>query len=193
VNADHEGALQGGLTVRRTVIGLLGSIALLGSTLCCRQAENTAATELGHGIAGTWLGTCEFGPFGPGETAFIRTYHPDGTGMTTSSRALGAGDPLSNGLSTTHHLQWEEAGPRAIRWRILHFGHDADGNLVYISRTHGMTEFDEEFESWNETFQVEVFEPHALLEPMNPNDPDAEPSATGEGTCKAKRLHIRIP
>jgi hypothetical protein len=179
--------------VRRTAIGILGSIALLGSTLCCQQPENTAATDLGRRIAGTWLGTCEWGALEPTEAAFIRTYHADGTGMTTSSRALGAGDPLKNGLSTTHHMQWEEAGPRAIRWRILHFGHDADGNLKYISRTHGMTEFDEEFESWNDTFQIEVFEPRALLVPPNPNNPDAEPSGTGEGTCKARRLHIRIP
>jgi hypothetical protein len=56
-----------------------------------------------------------------------------------------------------------------------------------------MIEFDEEFESWNGTFQVEVFEPHVLLEPLNPNSSGAEPSGTGEGACKAKRLHIRIP
>jgi hypothetical protein len=165
---------------------LLVALLLLAA---CAQPE----TDLGEEIAGVWLGTCEWGGLSGAETGFITTYHPDGTGVTTSSRAMGAGDPERHGLSTTHHILWEESGTRAIRWRILHFGHDTDGSLRYLSRTHGVMEFDQDFESWSGTFQVEVLEPRDLLEPLDPNDPEVEPSATTEGACKGKRLHVQYP
>jgi hypothetical protein len=168
---------------------LLCLLAALPFLPACSQPQ----TDLGERIAGVWLGTCEWGGLGPVESAYITTYHSDGTGVTTSSRALGAGDPEKHGLGTTHHILWEEAGERSIRWRVLHFGHHADGSLRYLSRTHGLMEFDESFDSCSGTFQVEVFEPRDLLDPLDPNDPDAKPLAAPEGNCRARRLRIRIP
>jgi hypothetical protein len=175
--------------VRITSAGLLiVAVALFSVPSCYSPGGGT----LGQNIAGVWLGTCEYGEHRGIETAYITTYHADGTGMTTSSRALGAGDPNRYGLSTTHHMVWEQTGARTIRWRILHFGHEADGSIRYLSRTHGLMEFDQEFESCTGSFEIEVFEPEDLVEPLSPNDPDAVPAGSGKGACRAKRLQIQI-
>ena len=170
-------------------IGLaLLSIVVLATTCCGPGRE----VDLGDRIAGTWLATGEIDAR-PGESsAFIITYHPSGTATATSERMFGAGRADESGLSSTHHVQWEVSGPRQIRWRVLHFGHDSDGTLKYISRTHGVRDFDEEFESSTGSFWVEVFEPPALLDPLAPNNLQAEPIATTEGTDMARRLHVQL-
>ena len=71
---------------------------------------------------------------------------------------------------------------------MLHFGHDAEGNPTYISRTHGTREFDEGFESSRGSFRVELFAPGALLDPLDPGNAAAEPLGTAEGTDEARRL-----
>ena len=148
--------------------------------------------ELGERIAGTWLGTAEVDAPGFEPSAFIVTYHPSGTATATSERMFGAGQADENGLSSPHHIQWEPNGPQRIRWRVLHFGHDSEGHLTYISRTHGVREFDEDFESSSGSFQVEVFNPGTLLDPLDPNSLQAEPIATTKGTDVARRLHVRL-
>jgi len=127
---------------------------------------------------------------GAARAAFITTYHPDGTAFTTSARAWGAGDPERYGLSSTHHIQWEAVGPRTIRWRLLHFGHEVDGSLKFVSRTHGVLEFDETFERGNGTFQVDVLAPGAVLDPLDPNNPAAEPLFSAEGRNEIRRLRV---
>jgi hypothetical protein len=176
--------------MRKTLLALLASAVLLWLPSCGERAESPAANELGHKIAGTWLGNYEFEDAGSIRAGFITTYHPDGTGFTTSSRAWGAGDPERYGLSSTHHIQWEATGLRTIRWRLLHFGHEPDGSLRHVSRTHGVLEFDETFERGNGTFQVEVLAPEAVLDPLDPNNPAAEPLFRGEGRNEIKRLHL---
>ena len=106
---------------------------------------------------------------------------------------MGAGDPERHGLSTTHHILWEATGPRSIRWRLLHFGHETDGSLRYLSRTHGTVEFDESFESGTVSFQVEVHEPDSLLDPLDPNHPSRDPIFTSSGEARIRRLHVGGP
>lgn len=186
--------------MNRILLVFLSAIALL--VISCAQgppeegsasAEREPAPALGERIAGTWLGTYEIDAAEASRTGFVATYHADGTAVTTSERMFGAGHPDRHGLSSTNHVQWEATGPRAIRWRVLHFGYDSDGNLTYVSRSHGTREFDEDFESSRGAFQVEVFAPDALLDPLDPNNPAAEPIATAKGTDEARRLHVRIP
>jgi hypothetical protein len=150
-----------------------------------------AEDHIGQRIAGTWLGSYEFGESETTRAAFITTYLPDGTAFTTSARAWGAGDPEKHGLSSLHHIRWEPAGPREIRWRLLHFGHETDGRLRYLSRTHGTVEFDEAFQQGDVFFQVEVFEPDALLDPLNPNNETAEPFYTASGRSEIRRLRVK--
>jgi hypothetical protein len=157
------------------------------------SAEQGQPMEFGERIAGTWLGTYAIDAPEAVRTGFISTYHPDGTAVTTSERMFGAGRSDRHGLTSTNHVQWEATGPREIRWRVLHFGYDSEGSLTYISRTHGTREFDDDFESCRGAFQVEVFAPDALLDPLDPNNPVAEPIATAEGTDEARRLHVQIP
>jgi hypothetical protein len=179
--------------MREMWLAVAASVALLGLVSCLQRAEAPATSELGPRIAGTWLGTYEVDSPDSFRAAFITTYHPDGTAVTTSARAMGGGDPARYGLSTTHHIQWEATGPCEIRWRLLHFGHDVEGNLTYISRTHGVLEFDEAFEEGNGSIQVEVHAPDALLDPLAPNNPEAEPIFTARGRNTIRRLHTRIP
>jgi hypothetical protein len=168
-------------------------MAALGLLSCQERVEDAATARLGARSAGTWLGSC--GPIGSAgeEGAFITTLHRDGTAFTTSSRALGAGDPERHGLSSTQHIEWEGTGPRSIRWRLLHFGHEVDGSLRYLSRTHGRMEFDEVFRHGTVSVQVEVHEPEALLDPLDPNNTTAEPIFTVSGSCEIRRLHIGVP
>jgi hypothetical protein len=175
------------------VFAVLASVATMGLLSCLERAENPPTVQLGHRIVGTWLGSGEFGGPETKRGAFITTYHPDGTALTTSARALGAGDRERHGLSTTQHVQWEPTGTRSIRWRLLHFGHETDGSLRYLSRTHGIVEFDEAFQQGTVSFQVEVFEPEALLDPLDPNDPAAEPVFVTSGTAEIRRLHAGGP
>ena len=190
--------------MNRILLALLSVVGLL--VMSCAQgpegdASGTGAeglsdersAELGERIAGTWLGTYAIDAPEAAKTGFISTYHPDGTAVTTSERMFGAGRSDRHGLSSTNHVQWEATGPREIIWRVLHFGYDSEGNLTYISRTHGTREFDDDFESCRGAFQVEVFAPDALLDPLDPNNPVAEPIATTHGTDEARRLHVRIP
>ena len=172
------------------LLGLAGTILL--SLASCREPATESTRDLGREIAGTWLGSYEVEGPGSFQAAFITTYHADGTAATTSARALGAGDPARNGISTTHHIQWEASGEREILWRLLHFGHDVDGSLRYLSRTYGSLTFEEDFESGDGPFQVEVFAPDALLEPLDPNRGDAEPLFTARGQSTIRRLHTRI-
>jgi hypothetical protein len=181
------------------------SIVMLAAVACAQGPGSDASgtgtadvageqsVDLGDRIAGTWLGSYEIDAPEASRTGFIATYHADGTAVTTSERMFGAGRSDRHGLSSTNHVQWEATGPREIRWRVLHFGYDADGNLTYVSRSHGSREFDEDFESSRGTFRVEVFAPEALLDPLDPNNAAAEPIATAEGTDEARRLHVRIP
>jgi hypothetical protein len=143
---------------------------------------------MGEHIAGAWLGTYELDAADSDRTAFLITYHADGTATATSERAYGAGNPDQYGLSNTHHVVWEAVGSREVRWRLLHFGHDAAGNLTYISRTHGTREFDEDFASSRGSFRVEVFAPGDLLDPLDPGNAAAEPIGTAEGTDEARKL-----
>jgi hypothetical protein len=175
--------------MRRTLLALLAGVVLLVPA-CGQQAQPPAGSELGHKIAGTWLGSYEFGADESVRSGFITTYNPDGTAFTTSARAWGAGDPERYGLSSTHHIQWVAVGPRTIRWRLLHFGHEPDGSLRYVSRTHGVMEFDGAFERGNGTFQVEVLPPEAVLEPLDPNNPVAKPLFTAGGRNEIRRLHV---
>lgn len=186
--------------MNRTPFVLLSVVTLL--VISCAQEvplEGPASVEqeplaaLGERIAGTWLGTYEIDAPEASKTGFIATYHADGTAVMTSERMFGAGRPDRHGFSSTNHVQWEAAGPREIRWRVLHFGYDADGSLTYVSRSHGTRAFDEEFESSRGAFRVEVFAPEALLDPLDPNNATAEPIATAEGTDEARRLHVSIP
>jgi hypothetical protein len=140
--------------MNRILLVFLSAIALL--VISCAQgppeegsasAEREPAAALGERIAGTWLGTYEIDAPEAAKTGYIATYHADGTAVTTSERMFGAGHPDRHGLSSTNHVQWEATGPRAIRWRVLHFGYDSDGSLTYVSRSHGTREFDEDFES----------------------------------------------
>jgi hypothetical protein len=181
------------VVVSRVLLVLLASLAFLGLCSCQERAEESAMTQLGAKIAGTWLGAGQFGDIEPIRGESITTYSPDGTGFATSSRALGAGDPERNGVSNTHHIQWEATGPLSIRWRLLHFGHKADGSLRYLSRTHGTVEFDETFQRGAVAFQVEVYEPQALLDPLDPNSTEAEPIFTTSGNGEMRRLHVGGP
>jgi hypothetical protein len=149
--------------------------------------------DLGPKIAGTWLGISEFGTPQTTRGQFIVTYHADGTGFATTSRAMGAGDPERFGLSAPHHIQWEAAGPRSIRWRLLHFGYEADGSPRYLSRTHGTVEFDETFQRGAVSFQVEVHEPGALFDPLDPNREEVEPIFTTSGSGEIRRLRVEVP
>jgi hypothetical protein len=176
--------------MRKTWLALLAGVVVAGLPCCQERADCPATGELGHKIAGTWLGSGEVGDTETTRAAFITTYHAEGTAVATSARALGAGDPERHGLSTTHHIQWEATGPRSIRWRVMHFGHEVDGSLRYLSRTHGTVEFDETFQRGSVSFQVEVYEPEALLEPLDPNNPAAEPIFTTSGTSEIRRLHV---
>jgi hypothetical protein len=185
--------------MNRISLVLLSVAALL--VISCTQeppeagsasAEREGPAALGERIAGTWLGSYVIDAQASSRTAFIATYHADGTAVTTSERMFGAGHPDRHGLSSTSHVQWEATGSREIRWRVLHFGHDAEGKLTYISRSHGTREFDEAFESSRGAFRVEVFAPEALLDPLDPNSATAEPIATAKGTDEARRLHVGI-
>jgi hypothetical protein len=177
----------------RVSLVLLASFVSLGLCSCQDRAGESATTRLGAKIAGTWLGTGQFGDVEPIRGESITTYSSDGTGFATSSRALGAGDPERNGVSNTHHIQWEATGPFSIRWRLLHFGHKADGSLWYLSRTHGTVEFDEALQRGAVSFQVEVFEPDALLDPLDPNNTEAEPIFTTSGEGEIRRLLVGGP
>jgi hypothetical protein len=170
-------------------------VAALAATLpgCVRQADPCANDAIGSRIAGPWLGSYEFGEGETQRSPFITTYHADGTAYTTSGRSMGAGDPGRYGLSTTHHIRWEATGPRSIRWRLLHFGHEPDGRLRYISRTHGSVEFDEAFERGTVSFQIEVHAPESLLDPLDPNHPSGEPIFTSSGQAEIRRLHVKAP
>jgi hypothetical protein len=176
----------------RTALALVCSV-LVPAVACTTGPGTERGDDLGRRIAGTWLATYEIDVPDSAPVAFIVTYHADGTATTSSERMFGAGDPDRHGLGGTGHIQWEAAGPREIRWRVLHFGYDSDGGLSYISRTHGVREFDERFESSRGSFHVEVFPPATLLDPLDPNGTGSEPLATAEGTDTARRLHVRIP
>ena len=179
--------------MRKSLLALVASSVVICLLSCVDRAEDRATPGLGDRFAGIWLGTYALDIAGYPEIAFITTYHPDGTASTTSSRAFGAGDPERFGLSSTHHVQWNATGPREIEWRVLHFGHGAGGALEYISRTHGVTQFDDRFEHSTGSVQVEIFDPEDLLSPLDPNSPTAQPKATATGTTQARRLHVRIP
>jgi len=170
----------------RTPIALL-LIATLATLPGCLANVND---DLGHKIAGTWIGTFHIDVPDFSEVAYISTFHPDGTAFTTSSRMFGAGDVERVGLSSTHHIQWEPAGQRRIRWRLLHFGYNPDGTLRYITRTSGTIEYDENFETSQGTFDVQVHDPSSILDPLTPNNPRAAPVFTAHGTSKTVRLHI---
>jgi hypothetical protein len=179
--------------VLRISVASATSLALVALFSCQQRAEDPAASGIGVRIAGTWLGSGEFGDADPIRGEFITTYCSDGTAFATSSRALGAGDPERNGVSNTHHIQWEAMGPRSIRWRLLHFGHHSDGRLRYLSRTHGTVEFDEAFQRGAVAFQVEVYEPEALLDPLDPNSAETEPIFTTRGKGEIRRLLVDGP
>jgi hypothetical protein len=49
------------------------------------------------------------------------------------------------------------------------------------------------FEEGNGSIQVEVHAPDALLDPLAPNNPEAEPIFTARGRNTIRRLHTRIP
>jgi hypothetical protein len=171
---------------------LVSAVVVLGLS-CVDRSDDPTPPTLGERIAGVWLSIGWLDVEDYPRIAYIITYHADGTASTTSARAFGAGAPDEFGLSSTHHVQWQATGPREIEWRILHFGHHADGALEYISRTRGVTLFDERFEHSTGTVQVEIFDPDDLLAPLNPNNATATPLATTTGTFEARRLHIRIP
>ena len=179
--------------MRKGLVVFVASGVAMCLLSCVDRAEDQSAPGLGDSIAGVWLGTYALDVAGYPEIGFITTYHADGTASTTSARAFGAGNPDEYGLSSTHHTLWNATGPRKIEWRILHFGHDADGTLEFISRTHGVTQFDERFERCTGSLQVEIFDPEDLLDPLAPNSPTAQPKATATGTTEAQRLHVRIP
>ena len=176
---------------------VLLSIGVLLTSSSCWQAQTTSTEDpsaaLGHRIAGTWLGAYELDVPDFPRTATIVTYHPDGTAVGTSSRMFGAGDAARWGLSSTAHIQWEATGEREVRWRLLHFIHDAEGNLTRISRTHGRIRYDADFEEGEGPFWVEILAPEDLLNPLEPNNGSAEPLFTGKGTSELKRLHVQIP
>jgi hypothetical protein len=167
------------------------SVVLLGLAGCPFPADPSPSEEIGPRIAGTWLGSYEFGEPETTRASFITTYFPDGSALTTSARAWGAGDPEKHGLSSLHHIQWEATGSHTIRWRLLHFGYEVDGSLRYLSRTHGTVEFDETFQKGTVAFQVEVHEPDSLLDPLDPNSPAAEPFFTASGKSEIRRLRVR--
>lgn len=179
--------------MRRILPALLAGFAVVG-LLSCGEREGEPATDpLGPKIAGVWLGSYQFDDGETERAPFITTYHTDGTAISTSGRAMGAGDPERHGLSTTHHIRWEATGPRSIRWRLLHFGHEIDGRLRYLSRTHGTVEFDESFERGTVSFQVEVHAPDSLLDPLDPNHPSGDPLFTSSGQAEIRRLHVGAP
>jgi hypothetical protein len=182
-----------GARQHKSLLALVASSVVICLLSCVERAEDRAAPSLGDSIAGIWLGTYSLDVPDYPQIAFITTYHADGTASTTSARAFGAGNPEKYGLSSAHHTQWTAMGPREIEWRILHFGHDADGTLEFISRTYGVTQFDERFEHCTGSLQVEIFDPEDLLDPLDPNSPAALPKATATGTTAARRLHVRIP
>jgi hypothetical protein len=167
----------------------LGAFLVIAS---CSPADDPSTHTLGSRVSGTWYGTFEIDA--PGLPApFIRTFHTDGTGVATSSRMFGAGDAERYGLSSTQHIQWETTGEREITWRLLHFGHDPDGSLRYVSRTWGVEKFDEEFETSRGSIRIEVLDPANLADPLDLNNADVEPIFTGSGTSLSRRLHIRMP
>ena len=177
--------------MRGTVLLVL-VVAALPVLLSCPDGADAADYDLGSKIAGVWLGQYEIEGPDSIRSAFITTYHPDGTAATTSALALGAGDPTRFGLSTTHHIQWEPTGDREIRWRLLHFGHEPDGSLRYLSRTYGSLTFDEHFESAEGPLQIEVHAPATLLRPLDPNRDEVEPIFSARGKSMVRRLHTRI-
>jgi hypothetical protein len=178
--------------MRGSLLTLPASAALILVASCAGPGGGEPSVELGREIAGTWLGAFEVEGEQPLSGSFITTYHADGTATTSSARAWGAGDPARYGFSSTHHLQWEATGPREIRWRLLHFGHDVDGNLKFISRSSGSTAFDEAFDAGSGPFRVEVYAPHDLLDPLDPNNVEASPVFTAMGMSEVRRLLIDL-
>jgi hypothetical protein len=149
--------------------------------------HGSAGFGFGKKIAGTWIGSLEIPGVLP-PAPLIQTYNVDGTAQTSSN----------NVLSSVHHMEWERAGEREIKWRILHFSFDADGNIATISRTSGVHEYDPDFEEFAGEFVVEVCLPDpetgfdALL--ADPNDPAAcFIPPIPPGFIQAKRLHVDIP
>jgi len=179
--------------MQRTWLALLIVIYAVAALPACYRAvpsTDSIADDLGRRIAGTWMGTLRADVPDLADVAFISTYHADGTAITSTSRAFGAGDVEHVGLSSPHHIQWEPAGERRIRWRLLHFGHHPDGTLKYVSRTHGTLMYDASFERAQGTFEVEVHEPANILDPPAPNDPRADPIFTTRGTSEIVRLRV---
>jgi hypothetical protein len=179
--------------MRNVMLACLVGVALIAGLSCGETGNALRDDGIGPKIAGTWLGSYEFGETEKQRASFITTYLPDGTAFTTSARAWGAGDPQRHGLSSMHHIHWVAAGAQSIRWRLLHFGHNVDGTLRYLSRTHGTVEFDESFEQGRMTFQVEVFEPGDLLDPLDPNNSVAVPFYTASGASEIQRLRVGYP
>jgi hypothetical protein len=177
--------------MQRTWLALL--IVTLATLPACHgrgPVPDPIADDLGRKIAGTWVGTLRVDLPEFADVAIISTYHADGTALTSTSRAFGAGDVERVGLSSTQHIQWEPAGERRIRWRLLHFGHHPDGTLKFVSRTHGTLEYDADFETGQGTFEIEVHDPASVLFPPASNDPRADPIFTARGTNEIERLHV---
>ena len=161
--------------------------------LACPGATTPPAEQIGpeQRIAGTWLGTLELDDPEYPPTAFITTYHADGTATTSTAKLPVDADRPGGALSGTHHVQWEAIGPREIRWTLLHFGRDREGRLQFVSRTHGVNEFDEDYQVSRGRFDVEVYGPTDLLDPLDPNSEGVQPIATATGTSEARRLRQR--
>lgn len=119
----------------------------------------------------------------------------DGTMMSTSSGALGRGDPAFFFLRQNFHTTWEKTGERDIMTRQLLFMQNPDGTLLFIVRTTGEWTFDEDFEGFSVQFEASLFLPEQLMGPdrnePNPNSEEAPflgpfPSVVSTG----KRLHV---
>ena len=149
----------------------------------------------GKKVAGTYLMWAEW----PVETepawAILLTIDAEGTFVTTSSAALGRGDPEVYMLRQNYHGTWERTGWREITSRHILFLHDAAGNLVYMVRTTGVWTFDHDFEEFNVEFLASAFLWQTLMgedyRDPNPNT-EADPLGPPQPSVPSwgKRLHV---
>ena len=147
-------------------------------------------------IAGTYLMWAEWDPVTEPVFPIILNISADGTMLSTSSAALGRGDPEFFFLRQNFHTTWERTGLREVTSRHMLFMHYADGTLAFIVRTTGVWNFDEEFEEFSVQFEASLFDPTQLmgedLREPNPNSEEAPaygvyPSFVSTG----KRLHVQ--
>lgn len=149
----------------------------------------------GERIAGTYLMWAEWDPVTEPVFPILLTIDANGTMLSTSSAALGRGDPEFFFLRQNFHTTWERTGWRELTTRHMLFMHNADGTLLFIVRTTGVWNFDNDFEEFTVQFEASLFDPTQLmgedLRQPNPNSDEAPVAGTYPSLVSSgKRLHV---